>query len=128
MKLSTKAVIYSGFVFPGAGYFFVNNKKKGFICFATILVCLSFIMYEANYKVQIIAQNIMSSGVVPMDIDLIRAQVATVPGIVPPAVLSIMSLVIVLIWGIGIFDSYRRGKKLDDQKYADRLNKLKGTE
>ncbi len=113
MNIPTKAAIYSGIVFPGAGYFIVHCKKQGLAFIATTLFFLTFIIYESYYKAQIIAQNIVNSGVIPTSINQLREQLLMTPGILSPTVLNSIYAAIIFIWIFGIIDSYRIGKKLN---------------
>jgi hypothetical protein len=113
MKISTKAVIYSGIVFPGAGYFFVGSKTRGISSIVATLGCLAFIMVETFYKAQVIAQQIIDSGLAPTSFDQIQQMIATTPGILPEMLLTGAYIVIGLIWIGGLIDCYRIGKKLN---------------
>ena len=109
MKLSTKAAIYSGIVFPGAGYFIVKKSIHGAASFLITFAGLTVVMIEAFHKAQIIAEKIVS-GVIPVDITLIREQILTIPGVFSPEVVSGISIMIGLVWLIGIVDSWRIGE------------------
>ena len=49
MKLSYKALIYSGVVFPGSGYFILGKKIKGTVSMLFCIGAFSLLMIEAFY-------------------------------------------------------------------------------
>ena len=120
MKISSKAAVYSGLVFPGSGYFIVHCNKRAIAFILATFVCLAFIMYEAYYKAQIIAQGIIDSGVIPTSISQLREQIVITPGILTPFEINSIYAIIGLIWLIGLIDSYRVALSLE--RKADNPN------
>jgi len=114
MKTSLKAAIYSGIVFPGTGYFIVHHNKRAITFILATLICLSFIMYEAYYKAQIIAQSIVERGVIPSSITQLREQILSTPGILTASEINAIYTAIIFIWLVGLVDSYRIGLRLDN--------------
>ena len=112
MKLATKAVIFSGIVFPGAGYFIVGKKLKGSVSLALVIGGLAFIMADVFYRANIIAEKIIY-GQVPNDVLAIRQEILLTPGNLSPQLMSGLSIAIGLIWLLGIIDSYLIGRQLD---------------
>ncbi len=109
MKLPMKAALYSGLVFPGAGYFVVQKKLRGFVALLISIAGLSVIIMESIHKAQIIAEKIVS-GAIPFDIKIVQQQIFETPGIFSPDLLSGVYTVIGLVWLIGIVDGYRIGR------------------
>lgn len=120
MKISLKCALYSGLVFPGSGYFIAHRNKRAISFILATLVCLAFIIYEAYYKAQIIAQDIIISGVIPSSISQLREQMLTTPGILTPFELNSIYVTTALLWLVGLIDSYRIG--LSIEKNADSHN------
>ncbi|MCF6323149.1 MAG: hypothetical protein L3J89_02295 [Gammaproteobacteria bacterium] len=110
MKLSTKALIYSGLVFPGAGYFVVKKTVRGSTAFLITFVGLVVVMIEVFHKAQIIAEKIVM-GAIPVDISVIREQILVTPGVSSTSVVSVVSVVIGLVWLVGVVDSWRLAKQ-----------------
>ncbi len=110
MKLSTRALLYSGLVFPGAGYFVVKKIVRGIIAFLMTFVGLVVVMVEAFHKAQIIAEKIVM-GAIPIDISVIREQILVTPGVFSTTVVSVVSAMIGLVWLVGIVDSWRLAKQ-----------------
>ena len=112
MKLSTKAAIYSTIVFPGAGYFVVKKYVHGVIALLFAFGSLAVVFIEAYHKAQIIAEKIVL-GLLPINITVIREQLLIIPDVYGPNVVSAATGLIVLIWLIGILDSYRIGRAIE---------------
>lgn len=110
MKIETKAALYSAIVFPGSGYFFTKEKKRGYLCIATSLIILFILMKEAFYKAQIIANKIVF-GEIPLDINLIRELIHSTPGIYSENMLTLVYTTLFFVWLISIIDSYRLAKQ-----------------
>lgn len=121
MKLSTKAAIYSGIVFPGAGYFAVKKPIRGLVAALISLVYLGLVIVEAVHKAQIIAQDILN-GLIRYDIASIRAQIELTPGIISTQALTLATIAIAIVWVVGIIDSYRIGKNIDLQNTRQNQN------
>ncbi len=111
MKLSIKAALLSGLVFPGAGYFIVRKKITGLIIF--ILTCsgLSALIVDTTHKAKIIAEKI-NQGVIPLDINIIQEQIHITPGVFSANTLIGISVIIGLLWIVGVADCYRIGKNI----------------
>ncbi len=109
MKLSVKALIYSAIVFPGAGYFILNKPRQGLAFLIIALSSLTVPIYDAFQKAQIISEKIVY-GYIPMDISSIRQQIETLPEVVNGNLISAAYLIILVVWLIGVIDSYRIGK------------------
>jgi len=105
MKLSVKVLIYSGLVFPGAGYFILKKKLRGAITFAITISCLLFILTEIFHRANIIAEKIIH-GEISYDIAIIRDQILLTPGSLSEGTMNALSMVIGMVWLIGILDSY----------------------
>lgn len=120
MKISLTTAVYSGVVFPGSGYFIIHCNKRAIAFILAALICLAFVMYEAYYKAQIIAQDIITSGVIPTSISQLREQIETTPGILTPFELNSIYAIIALIWLVGLIDSYRIA--LSIERRADKHN------
>ncbi len=112
MKLSIKAAMFSGIVFPGAGYFLVDKKRRGIISLIATVSILIFIMIDIFHRANIIAEKIVF-GIIPYDIAIIREQILLTPGNISPETLGNLSLVIGLIWIVSIVDGYYLGRGIE---------------
>lgn len=112
MKLSSKAALFSAFVFPGSGYFVVKQKPKGFIYLGIFLSTLALLMVEAVHKAMYIANKIVA-GHISFDITAIREQILLAPGRFDATMIAFASWLIAILWLISIIDAYRLGRALD---------------
>ncbi|MFL0798434.1 MAG: hypothetical protein K6L73_13205 [Cellvibrionaceae bacterium] len=115
MKHSTKAALYSAFIFPGAGYFGVNSMIKGFSALIITMGCLSVFFYEAFNRAQTIAEKIVR-GEIPSNYFALRSEIYSTPGVLSEQTISTLTYLLITIWIIGIVDSYRIGKKIDKKQ------------
>lgn len=113
MKNEHKAALYSSIVFPGSGYFFTNEKKRGYLCIATCLIILFILMKEAWYKAQIIANKIVY-GEITFDLNTIREHIQAIPSIYSEYTLTIVYSTLFIVWLISTMDSYRLAKQDTD--------------
>ena len=110
MKKSVKAALLSAFVYPGTGHFFL--KKYGVCAFlaCTFSVPLYFIISEIITKAEGIVEQ-FKNGEIPLDIAAISESLSSSIAGVDAQELNIKMYVLIVIWGIGIIDSYRLGRK-----------------
>ncbi len=114
MKLSTKAVIYSAVIFPGAGYFLLNHFKRGILALSVIMACFCVLMFESFYKAQLIVEKMKLSGNFTLNIEEILHQLTTIQGKLPELWVSTISWTLFIVWLISLIDVYRLGRKLQN--------------
>jgi hypothetical protein len=113
VKKANKAIVFSVFVFPGAGYFILGATKRAIATFFLTLACLGIVLAESFHKAQFISQRIVD-GRIPLDILGIREQIELAPGLFPPGVITAVSISIGVLWIAGIVDAYRLGRLPDN--------------
>ncbi len=114
MKLSTRAALYSALVFPGAGYFVVKKPVYGSIAFLITFAGLAVVVTEAFHKAQIIAEKIVT-GAIPADIGEMREQMLAIPGVFSPEVVSGVTVIIGLVWLVGVVHGYQLGARIAEK-------------
>ncbi len=112
MQSHIKAAVYSGLVFPGAGYFFLKKVKRAVIFVLLTLLSLIVVLYDAIYKAQIIAQKIVN-GEIPFDLTIIRQQISATAGVLDASVVVALYSVMAVLWLVSVVDCYRLGKLKD---------------
>lgn len=116
MKLSAKVLLYSGLVFPGAGYFVLEKMYRGGVALITTIGCLVFIMSDVFHRASIIAEKIVQ-GDIPYDISIVREQILRTPGELSDGTISMLSITIGMVWLISLVDGYYLAvRKADDQE------------
>jgi len=112
MKMSTKAVLLSTFVFPGAGHLLLKKYVTGLslagIAFAGIYYATSKTLESA---MQIVEQ--IQSGDIQPDVTTITQLAADQSTGADAWLLNMATLAFVICWLIGIIDSYRVGRVRD---------------
>ncbi|MDG1943971.1 MAG: hypothetical protein P8J17_06920 [Halioglobus sp.] len=118
MKSSTKAVLLSCFVLPGAGHLYLKRYRFGFLLLACAVAVVYFIASSAVQTALEVAEEIQASGFA-LDANAIAELVAQQSRAGEESAYSAMTA-LGIVWLIGIFDSYRVGRVLDNaQGVAD---------
>ncbi len=115
MKLSVKVLMYSGLVFPGAGYFILEKMLRGAMAFAITISCLIFIMMEIFHRANIIAEKIIH-GDIAYDIAIIREQILLTPGSLSEGTMNALSMIIAMVWFISMLDSYYLARRQETRQ------------
>jgi len=110
MKKSVKAALLSAFIYPGTGHFFLKRHGVGAFLACTFSVPLYFIISEIMAKAENIVEQI-NNGEIPLDIAAISQSLSSSAVGVDAQELNIKMYVLIIIWAIGILDSYRLGRK-----------------
>ncbi|PKF62842.1 hypothetical protein CW745_05320 [Psychromonas sp. psych-6C06] len=113
MQLSKKAALFSGCIFPGAGYFLVGNLLRGYSFVTLSFSLLALIIYDSLQKALTISQQIVSSGQIPTDINGLIIQIRTTPGAFSSEIHTFMTIAIAALWLVSIIDCYRLGRYCD---------------
>ncbi len=108
MTKSTKAALLSALVFPGAGHFFLKKYITGTILAVATLGSLGVLTSEIFARANQIAEKIQN-GQVPLDVAAITELITRQPAGSEAQLLNIASAVLLIVWLIGIVDSYRVG-------------------
>lgn len=106
MKKSLKATLLSALVFPGAGHFFLKKHLSGSVLLGLFLVPVYLIFSEVMSKTDAVIMKIQT-GEIPLDVAVISDVLTRT---VNSQVLNIETNVLMIIWVIGIIDSYRLGR------------------
>ena len=116
MSKSTKSVMLSLLVFPGAGHFYLKKYYMGAILASVSVISVYYILSIALGKAVDISQKIQLGEIQP-DIIAITEMISKHPvGSDDAQVVSVATTSIVICWLIGIVDSYRLGRIQDKNK------------
>lgn len=112
MKKSIKATLLSALVFPGLGHFLLKNYIAGFALSGTALAALYFIMTRTVDRAMQVVDKIQS-GEIPADAAVITDLVEKQSQGAGAQPLNIATLVLLIVWLIGIVDAFRIGRAHD---------------
>jgi TM2 domain-containing membrane protein YozV len=111
VKRSTKAVLLSALVFPGAGHFYLRRWLAGLLLSVAAAVALYFIVSVSwNIAMEIAGQ--IQSGAVAADSNTITALVDA-QLLANEGTTNLATLLLVTSWIIGIILSYWQGRKTE---------------
>lgn len=111
MKRSTKAMLLSGLVFPGAGHFYLQRWIEGVVLSGVATYALYIIVSVVlNTALEISAQ--IESGAIAADVGAITAVVTQRPEATQSAT-NLATIVLTACWIIGIAASYWQGRETE---------------
>ncbi len=108
MKKSTKAVLLSAFVFPGAGHFFLKKYISAVVLVGASFSGIYLLIVKTVERALQITEKIQSGDIRP-DVAAIAEIISKQPTGTEAQLLKYATAVLVICWLIGIIDSYRVG-------------------
>lgn len=112
MKLSVKAALWSGLVFPGAGQFSLKRYLRGLIFFVPAMLSVAFIVDNSMRHAMSIVDQI-ERGEVTLDPDDIARLISFTPASSELLMLNIAQWIFIACWISSIIDAYRLGNIAD---------------
>lgn len=124
MKISTKAVLLSAFVFPGAGHIYLKKRTQGVALIGASCAVIYYLMSRAVEKALEITEMIQS-GDVPLDVEAITELVSRQSTGNESQLINIATAAFIICWLIGIIGSYRLGRERDNatRTGAEKINR-----
>ncbi len=110
MNKSTKAVLLSVLVFPGAGHFFLKKRVAGAILACASFTALYFIISNMIEMAMQIVEKIQRGEVAP---DAAITELLSRQAVGNESQLDAAWAVLIVCWVIALADSYRRGRAQD---------------
>ncbi len=111
MKTSTKAVLWSALIFPGAGHIFLKNYRRGMLLFVPALIEFGMLMRGIVAQTEFILDKIESGAISP-DPLAIAAMLDAAP---ETHMTQIAFWILVACWMAGMVDAYMLGIEEDKQ-------------
>lgn len=112
MKKSTKAVLLSALVFPGAGHLYLKRYLPGSILAGVSLTGIYYLVSTTVDRAWQIAEKIQSDTV-QLDATTVTELVSQQSAGADSQLVNIATLAVIICWGIGIIDAYRAGRVQD---------------
>lgn len=106
MKKSTKAALFSAFIFPGAGHFFLKKYVQAIILVGVSSYAGYYLFSKSIEKALQIVEKIESGEVLP-DVTAITELLSKQATGNEAQLLDFSTYTITICWLVGIIDSYR---------------------
>ena len=114
MKKPIKAVLLSALVIPGAGHIFLKKYLTASFLVITSLIPVTVLANIAIKKALVITDGILK-GQINSDLATITSLISKQTTEAEATMSSIATIALLVIWFIGIADSYRVGKLQENQ-------------
>ena len=114
MKKSTTAALISALIFPGCGHFYLKKHVFGSIIIISTLYPIYIIITQAVERASRISEQILR-GEVPYDIEVIFKLAMKHPVGADAQLLKMATIALIIVWLVGIIDSYRIGHIQDSE-------------
>jgi hypothetical protein len=112
MKNSMKGALLSGLVFPGLGQIALKHYWRGFTLVLAVMAGLYIMIVTAVQQAYAILDTIEADGGMP-DSDTISQAAAQAVAASDSPMITVVSVLIIVCWIVGIIDAYRIGKQKD---------------
>ncbi len=112
MKESVKAALWSIFIFPGSGHFYLKKPLVGTLVAGIAIAALVVILAKMMERASQIADKIVT-GEVPLDLAVITELVTKQSELGQSLGLEIASYGLLAVWVVAAIDAYRLGRKQD---------------
>jgi hypothetical protein len=106
MKKTTKAVLLSALVFPGAGHLFLKKYTTGATLVGAAIISLYYLITKAVENALQIVEEIQS-GDIQLNAVAISELISRQSTGTDTLLLDIATVAIIICWLVGIIDSYR---------------------
>jgi len=112
MTNAVKAALWSIFVLPGSGHFFLKKPISGTAIVGLSLVALTVIVVKAVERANQIVDKILN-GEIALDPLIIAEQVSMQSAQAGSNLLNIATYLLIAIWILAAIDAYRLGRIKD---------------
>ena len=115
MKEANKSALISAFIYPGVGHLYLRKWISGCLLVAIASWALFFIIGNIMARAMAITDKIISGQLEP-DIAVIRQLILQAQSDAVAQQLSTATTALIIVWIVGIIDSYRLGRAKDTQQ------------
>lgn len=106
MRMSLKAPLLSGLIFPGIGHMVLKQYLRGWVLILVTLVALAEVVSSAFQQAQIIVERI-NTGDIPIEPGALAEVASSATSSTQSLVDNIAVFVLAACWLVGIVDSCR---------------------
>lgn len=111
MKKTTMAVLLSALAFPGAGHLYLKHVKRGTLLLIIFSAFLYKVINSAYQQAQFVYEQILAGHVQLTQQAIAQFMVENADDMAQLQQASSASYIMLILWLIGILDSYRLAKK-----------------
>ncbi|MFT5137056.1 MAG: hypothetical protein ACI9XU_000349 [Arenicella sp.] len=115
MKESNKSALISAFIYPGVGHLYLGKRIFGCVLVAIATWALFIVAGNIMTRAMAITDKIISGQIAP-DMAVIRQLLLQPQSDALAQQLSTATTVLIIVWIVGIIDSYRLGGAKDIQE------------
>ncbi len=115
MRESLKAALWSIFIFPGSGHFYLKKPVTGTIMVSIAIMALLIVLIGVVERANQIADKIIR-GELPLDLSLIPDMVSKQSQQSGSQAMDFATYILIAIWIIAAIDAYRLGRVKDKLK------------
>lgn len=115
MKLSTKAALYSGLLFPGSGFFIVKKPWLALAFLIPAVAALGYIMVFISHIVSSLTEQILAGKISP-NLPALTEAVAAAMNSEGASFYTLAKTVLVISWLTSIALSYYMGQQYMEQQ------------
>jgi hypothetical protein len=112
MKNSMKGALLSGLVFPGLGQVALKHYWRGGVLILAVMAGLYIMIATAVQQAYAILDTIEAEGGMP-DSNTISQAAAQAAAASDSPMITVVSVLIIVCWIVGIIDAWRIGKQKD---------------
>jgi hypothetical protein len=113
MKNSMKGALLSGLVFPGLGQIALRHYWRGFALVLAVMAGLYIMIVTVVQQAYAILDTLEAEGGMPDSDTISRAAAAS-----DSPMITVVSVLLLVCWIVGIIDAYRVGKQKDLEAQA----------
>ena len=119
MNRALKATLYSLFIIPGAGQFYLKRHKSGLLFLAAAGISLLYIITELLQRAVLILAKI-NQGEIQATAVAIKEALHANPNPESTTNLSIATYLLVITWLASLIDAHRAGRLQDQNSSLDK--------
>ncbi len=116
MNRTTKSILLSALVLPGAGHLYLRSYTRGIILLAICAAALTDFIRRAWHEAELIRARLIdevnAGGM--FDLDALIAHATAAANSIDKKPFTLAGIVLIACWLFGIFDSYRLSKRLEE--------------
>ncbi|MEN8200856.1 MAG: hypothetical protein ABFR63_12370 [Thermodesulfobacteriota bacterium] len=112
MSNALKGLLFSAFIFPGAGQILLARYRRGFLFFVLAFVGGIFCVTGMVRQAVVVLQDLAARGEV-INTPKVMSIVADISNYTSSLMVKVSFLILVCCWLVSVVDAWRIGRKID---------------